>query len=672
MSFKLNSISLGSAAKKRYTRSLNYDNNTTMPFGFLQPILSQRLEANSDISFSVRQLIRLAPLPVPSFGRMKLVNKSVFVPFADVCPYYEAFLSEQPYTSANGSFKPSKLPFTSSACLQFFLLSRSYYSTYVKSSTSSQGSEYQFVATDSSSYNWFNTLATSIFGSGSIISPPDFSKRSQSLDDAITIDGADYVAQIDSTHIMAFRYTQEMRNLRSIFIGLGYSLDLYSTKSVSILPLLCYYKAWFDSFAPQRSLAWTNTNCYRLIRIIDDKYSVAWNSVQSNGDFNIFANFLSIELANCWYIPDDDFVSIHRSKPVTDAASRNLSYINQLGAAASLSVPSSVSSVDMVTLNTIQTLTRFVNKDSVIGRKMSAWVRTHFGAQIANSLYKDVYQVNTFDVPLSVDDIFSSSDTAVTTGANAGDGELLGAYAGLGIGSTDKDHPVNVHFHAPVGGYFFCMSCIVPISSYCQGDTGDLYCIDRDTVPFPEFDALGYELNPRSMFLTSNDIYSYSALPNGSHSTGDKGFGFVPRYSSLKVKRNVINGDMSRRGTFSSLSPYYLDRVITQSTASQSDGSKSGYFKIDIQNSDAPSASEAWRYVCRYPWLGNFNRIFYNNGSSTIGSVYNSPLNWLIDDNFIVQSVFELKVTDFLKPLSLSWDTYDESTDSSSVDVKAD
>lgn len=669
MSFKLNSISLGSAAKKRYTRSLNYDNNTTMPFGFLQPILSQRLEANSDISFTVRQLIRLAPLPVPSFGRMKLVNKSVFVPFADVCPYYEAFLSNQPYTSATGTFKPSQLPYTSSACLQFYLLINSTYATYVKS-----GSEFQFKSVDSDSFYWFANLAQSVFGKSSALSSPTYVKgtRLQSLPADFTIDSADYVAQIDASHIIAFRYTQEMRNLRSIFIGLGYSLDLYSTKPVSILPLLCYYKAWFDSFAPQRSLAWTNTACYSLIRHIDDKYEVAWNSIDNVSDFNFFYNFLYLELVNCWYIPDDDFVSIHRSKPVTDAASRNLSYINQSGAAASLSVPSTVSSVDMVTLNTIQTLTRFVNKDSVIGRKMSAWVRAHFGAEIANSLYKDVYQVNTFDVPLSVDDIFSSSDTAVTTGANAGDGELLGAYAGLGIGSTDKEHPVNVHFHAPVAGYFFCMSCIVPISSYCQGDTGDLYCIDRDTVPFPEFDALGYELNPRSMFLTSNDIYSYSALPNGSHSTGDKGFGFVPRYSSLKVKRNVINGDMSRRGTFSSLSPYYLDRVITQSTASQSDGSKSGYFKVDIQNADAPSASEAWRYVCRYPWLGNFNRIFYNSGSSTIGSVYNSPLNWLIDDNFIVQSVFELKVTDFLKPLSLSWDTYDDSTDSSSVDVKAD
>lgn len=667
MAFTISPISLGTSAKKRYSRNLNYDNNTTMPFGFLQPILSQRLEANSDISFSVKQLIRLAPLPVPSFGRMKLLNKSVFVPFADVCPYYEAFLSNQPYSSASGTFKPSQLPYTSSACLQFFLLINSSYATFVK-----VNNEYQFKSVDSDSFNWFNSLAQSVFGSGSYLTNDTYvhATRFTSLPEDFSIDSADYVAQVDSNHIMAFRYSQTMRNLRTIFIGLGYSLDLYSTKSVSILPLLCYYKAWFDSFAPQRSISWINTACYTLIRHIDDKYQVAWNSVKSNPDFNFFYNFLYMELCNCWYVPDDDFVSIHRVKPVTDSSSRSLAYINQSGTDSSLSVPSNVSSVDLVTLNTIQRLTRFVNKDSVIGRKMSDWVRNHFGATIANQLYKDVYQVNTFEVPLSVDDIFSSSDTAVTQGSNKGDGELLGAYAGLGIGSTDK--PVNVKFHAPVAGYFFCMSCIVPISSYCQGDTGDLYCIDRDTVPFPEFDALGYELNPRSMFLTSNDIYSYSQIPNGSHSTGDKGFGFVPRYSSLKVKRNVVNGDMSRRGTISSLSAYYLDRLITQSTAIQSDGSKAGFFKININSSDAPSASESWRYICRYPWLGNFNRIFYNSGTSEPGNIYLNQAPWLVDDNFIVQSVFNLTVTDFMKPLSLSWDTYDDSSDTSTTDVKAD
>ena len=69
MSFKIPSISLGSAAKKRYTRDMSFDNNTTMPFGYCQPLMSQMLLPNSDITVSTKQLVRLAPMPCPSFAR---------------------------------------------------------------------------------------------------------------------------------------------------------------------------------------------------------------------------------------------------------------------------------------------------------------------------------------------------------------------------------------------------------------------------------------------------------------------------------------------------------------------------------------------------------------------------------------------------------------------------
>ena len=90
MSFSISNIKLGSPASKKYSRNMNFDNNTTMPFGFVQPLMSQRLEANSDISLNLKQVVRLAPMPLPTFGRMKMVNKSVFVPISDVLPYYEA------------------------------------------------------------------------------------------------------------------------------------------------------------------------------------------------------------------------------------------------------------------------------------------------------------------------------------------------------------------------------------------------------------------------------------------------------------------------------------------------------------------------------------------------------------------------------------------------------
>lgn len=117
--FKLGNISLGKSTKK-YTRNTDFDNNTTMDFGFCQPLFCQFMLPDSDISVSAKQLVRLAPMPVPSFARVSLVNKYIFVPFADVCPYYEAMLANMPY---NGSVIPKTLPYVYNSNLARYLLS---------------------------------------------------------------------------------------------------------------------------------------------------------------------------------------------------------------------------------------------------------------------------------------------------------------------------------------------------------------------------------------------------------------------------------------------------------------------------------------------------------------------------------------------------------------------
>ena len=63
MSFK--NIVLG-VHRKKYTHNLSFDNNTTMDFGVLQPLLSQYMEPKSTIKVSAKQLVRLAPMPTPS------------------------------------------------------------------------------------------------------------------------------------------------------------------------------------------------------------------------------------------------------------------------------------------------------------------------------------------------------------------------------------------------------------------------------------------------------------------------------------------------------------------------------------------------------------------------------------------------------------------------------
>lgn len=690
--FSISDISLGTSAKKRYTRSLSHDNNTTMPFGFVQPLLSQRLEASSDIVVSTRQLVRLAPLPVPTFGRMKMVNKAVFVPIAEMCPFYEALLSKQSFTGSLQSYIPTTMPFTTNASLQYYLLCNSNYSIYKVSKVSDDTSNLESVTTLPQDFSLAFAKSALMDAYDNLTLPyihnnlfkPAKVVNGQAT--GISIDGADYIvevqdfANVNLKYIVAFHYTREMRNLRSIFVGLGYSLDLFDQSDISFIPLLAYYKAWFDCYAPQRTISWLNTAAYSLIQAIADRYVVDFTGFKSFAahDEEMFNKFFS-DLKDCYYVSQDDFVSVHRAKPILEG--RTAKFIDNFGDNKAYNMSDGANSntpsnLTLAMLQTIQKLSRYVSKDSVIGKKMTDWVRVHFNADLANSLYKNSYFAGSWSIPLAVDDIFSSSDTAVESSDGSTSGELLGAYAGKGIGYGDSGH---FKFHAPVAGYLFVLSCIIPESGYFQGTSADLYCIDLDTIPQPEFDALGYELNPNGMFFDSNGIFSTQTFRNVFQP--DKGFGFVPRYSALKVKRNTVNGDMSRRGSIDSLSAYFLDRYITRSNLVVNSKTTSGNvvkFNVTNRSASVPSASESWRYLCKYDWLGNFNRIFYNSGSWTnlpstgANYAYNVYGSEDIDDNFIVQTVFDVKVTDWMKPLSQSWDTYEESSDTSTVDVAAE
>lgn len=668
MSFSISNIKLGSPASKKYSRNMNFDNNTTMPFGFVQPLMSQRLEAKSDISINLKQLVRLAPMPLPTFGRMKMVNKAVYVPISDVLPYYEALLKGQQYKAniSGSSYVPKTIPYTDNKTLQYYLLSWSFVSIFERISTNPD--TFELVDPVARNYDWKSDFMNQVFGKS--VSPRvPHSLVLKSTENYVSFDGADYIFKLDDYHFACFRYTQSMRNLRSVLIGLGYGLDIQNGRSVSILPLLSFYKAYFETYAPKRQMSWTDTFTFALIKNIEDNYKVDFTGTGPN--FEAFYSFLT-DLRDCYYASPDDFVSVHRPQPVNPDADKSLHVVDSASTYQTIGVPTSIpDALDNTILTAIKRLSRYVNKDSVIGTKMTDWLRVHFGADVANSLYKDVYQVNTFDFPLNVKDIFATADTAVTVGANKGDGEFLGAYAGLGLG----DGQSHVKFHAPYAGYFFILSSIVPVSGYNQGDQADLYLIDNDTLPNPDFDALGYELSPMSMFVDHNSI----SIPGASVKPfANEAFGYVPRYSSLKVRRNIANGDISRRGTLDSLSPYHLDRNITTSlvTATKKvlpDESKIQY-QVFTSTHLPPSASEEWRYLCKYPFLGNFNRIFHNSGNEPHPDYIDSQQDFFsapVDDNFIVQSLFQVTVTDFLKPLSDSWDTIDEN-DTATKDVQPD
>lgn len=687
---KIPNIQLG-FSKSRYSHNLSRDTNTTFPFGVVQPIFSQYMLPNSDIKVDAKQLVRLAPLPVPSFARVSLRTVTRFIPEIDVVPYADAFYSKMPYRGK----VPSSLPTISNVVLLNYLFSISNFSIYSLTSNGNNKYSYELINTPSSSIitqlsQALGKLIQNVQGSSSPYVFPLSAKNvvddtnKTALVPVSAPESCDYLVFLSTTssttpnYCICFQYGALAKNFRNICVGLGYSLDLDDYSPLRFSPLLSFYRAYYDTYGITRFKAFTETPCFFLItQYIDTLSNIDFTKAFTNTTvYNHLVEFFN-SLARCYYASDQDFVSLHRDS--VENYSLNLNYgildgNNESVSASSKSVPhidtSNSPYLTNIGLRTLSRLSHFISKNSVLGKRLSEYMRLHYGTEVVASVFKDSNFVSSSVLDCNINDVFSTSDTALYDAAtDTKTGENLGAYAGKGLGYGD----LSFKYSAPCHGYLITLASIVPDSGYFQGNNTDLFAVTWEQQPSSDFDALGYEVTPRSAFISHNSISNRSKLAVSDIT--DSSFGFVPRFSGFKFAKNIVNGDMSRRGSIDSLSPYYLDHIIS---SQQVDDISTGSSKqILYTGVSVPSSSYDWRYVCKYPWLGNFLRIFINDvgplskGSSSVPSwSYERDYDrFCLDDPFICQCAFKVHVSNCLKPLSLSYDTYEDETDNASKDV---
>lgn len=679
MSFK--NIVLG-VQRKKYTHNLSFDNNTTMDFGVLQPLLSQYMEPKSNIKVSARQLVRLAPMPTPSFARMFLRNYATFVKMTDVVPYHECLLSKIPFSTGASTYTPTKMPFTDCRTLTFFLLSMSKYGVWWRNNTdktykpvvlsevSNIGKAAQLafltqfnIKLPQNANSLSNDFLSNIVSASSV---DDMTYSPLASDYTVSVNNGEYV--------LCFRFNTTVNIIRKQFIGLGYALNMYDTTELSLAPLLAYYKAYYNLFGLTRDLPFETTNCFALVKLIEG-YSIDFSKntileVASTSSF--YGKFIAFlrDLGNLYYTDSNSYIAAQRDNLVNNTPLRTFNTLEEqngdwaaMGVGTQTSVPSNVQAPSIgdgttgyftqLSLDVLKRLTVFVNKDSAIGKRLSDWVKVHYGAEVSNSLFEDAFRLNQWSTAIDIDDVFSTSDTADIATKDKGD--YLGAYAGSGTGFSKS----GFSFVAPVHGFCFVLSCIVPITNCFQGIDPTLLGIDLDSIPQPEFDALGFEATPRNVFISDNDV---CVLPKKSYSDT---FGFVPRYTGYKVKKNVVNGDMSKGFFKTDLLPYFNDRMFYNNTLNFSHTSDGNRMSFSVDN--VPNASTEFQKICRYAFLGNYNRLFYNSGTLLEGSV---PSASYLSDNFIVQTVFDVRVSNWLKPVQNSYDTIDDDVDNNTKSIE--
>lgn len=686
MSFK--NIILGTS-RKSYSHNLSFDNNTTMEFGVLQPILSQYMLPNSTIKVSSKQLVRLAPMPTPSFARMYLANFASFVKMTDVVPYHESLLSKIPFSSSSQTYTPTSLPFTSNKFLQYYLLNLSYYSLYEK-----VGNDYvlkddlsDLDTNDSNTtYSARRAFLTDFFGNDISITKFKPFYLGNSFYTSWNKDikkvspfSADYQVFCgpNAKYLFCFKYSAPSLRLRKVLKGLGFGLMLQDNSSLSIAPLLAFFKAYYDRFGLVRNLPFETTDCFKLIKEVEN-YTIDFSSTiihtSYESRYSLFTKFLT-ELSNLWYTDSNSYIAAQRDNLTNGISSRTLATLAEQNAAFSPegvpfhpagskpSVPSLTNGqtpyITQLSLDVLKRLTTFVNKDSAIGKRMSDWVRTHYGADVSNSLFEETSRINEWHTNIDIDDVFSTSDTADV--GTKDKGEYLGSYAGKGTGFSQN----GFSYKTPVHGFVFVMSCIVPLTNTFQGNDPTLLGIDLDTIPQPEFDALGYEATRRSVFVDDNGVCDASASDQYSSET----FGFVPRYTGYKVKKNIVNGDMSKGYYQTDLLPYFNDRLLYNvGYHVQSVADKADTYSVTLANKQVPNASTEFQKLCSYGFIGNYNRLFYNDSDDTVFSLLSSGI---MSDNFIVQTVFDMRVSNFLKPVQNSYDTVDEDVDNNTTSVSS-
>ena len=683
MSFK--NIILGTQ-RKNYTHDLSFDNNTTMDFGVLQPLMSQYMLPNSRIKVNAKQLVRLAPMPTPSFARMYLANFASFVKMTDVVPYHESLLSKIPFSVGGHSFLPTMMPFTNNRTLMYFLLQDAFVDYYQITEGTPANHPYVRVTSQSVVNTIVSQFIKDFLPAGITSSSPLYPKFNWienprdgvSVPPSISPLSADYTLAFSPSgnYLICFKFSQSGLRLRKVLLGLGFSLSFEDLTPLSLAPLLAFYKAYYDRFGLTRDLPFETTFCFSLIKSIENysyDFTIAKLLINTN-----FSHFIHDELSECWFTSANSYIAAHRHQLVNNTPLRSLSTLSiQNGSLTPFGNPAvtvdrnpvipwlgqpNSSFLSQLSLDVLKRLTAFVNKDSAVGKRMSDWVRVHYGADVSNSLFEESNRINEWRTNIDIDDVFSTSDTADIGKEQKGD--YLGAYAGKGSGFSQS----GFSFRAPVHGFVFVMSCVVPLSNTFQGIDPTLLAVDLDTIPQPEFDALGFEATPRTVFIGDNGVFSSAHASNKPTDT----FGFVPRYTGFKCKKNIVNGDMCKGYYQTDLLPYFNDRLFYNNEAKISDVStdsasgKVTSFHFDVSADHVPNASTEFQKICRYAFMGDYDRLFYND-SSVFSLVESSAFPR--DDNFIVQSVFDVKVSNFLKPVQNSYDTIDDDVDNNTTPV---
>lgn len=491
-------IKIPTAVDKRTHFDLSCDHVTTMDWFSPKISYIKEMVPNESIEIKQETFTRLAPMTVPTFGRINMVHRAFFVPMRAIWRGWNSFITNT-VNDLNGMVHEN-VPHTKNSNLITWFISN------------------------------LTTPANTIFCSKVTGSnaPHDFLYTKK--------DGSTY------PYVFTKKGRRVIDRLQTLGIRINW-IEEDETK-ISLLPILCWWKLIND---------WYYNTQYQYIKKFDTFMSTLYSpsSASIENYLNISYNRASEimdALAFDGYYDQDYFTSAwtnpngpNRVAPMTSGMSvgnvdmaagdvNNSVYVESgLNQAQLVSPPSTVEDgaiiLNQTAIDALKHLSDFLKRYQLVGSKSIDRYLARFGVNLTSEkLNRSVY-IGKNNTPIQIGDVMSNSDTS---------GAVLGDYAGKGLGYSNEAFS----YSTDEFGYFVIITQILPKVGYVEGVNRCNLHIKPQDFYTPEFDSVGTQaIASRELFVSTEGTQSRSwAVP-------DKVFGYTPRYAEYKIGRDNLSGD---------------------------------------------------------------------------------------------------------------------------------
>lgn len=596
----IDKIRVKTASKGHSRLSFSDMHITTSDFFQTCPIFSRENIPGEKMDFNMRSFARLDALVVPTYGRVDMHNRAFFVPFRAIWKPFEAFITRSSYFST----KPVIVPQLSNNDLVGLI----YYPIY---DSPIDSGEYGESVQSTDVYD----LTIDTLGSFDYVKLGSLGR---------------YIYKVLTSlgYNIQWRYDARLLGINSVG----------DTISYSALPLLAYFKCLFDWYYPSQYVE--DSDYAHFNNLLHDFEN--WVDINvTTGIYNYYGNIVStvqklFKLTYFLTYNQDYFTSAFDNPegpvasgttPFTmivndhlNASEQNGSRINvgagDVNASNTPVLTSSNWGLSQLGMKTLSALSQFMQRHQLAGARIIDRYVARFGVQLLNQKINRALYLGKYEVPLMVQDIMSTANTV-----NGESGSMLGDYAGKGL-LVDNG---NGHFTCSSDEYgiFIVISSIVPRVGYVQGLHRNLMRKTSFDFFTPELDALGTEpVAKAEVYQPSHDADFYAGADSSNMI-----FGYLPRYASYKMSRDMLTGDfrLASKSVGLTSPAWHLNRLF-DNAAFGGDPNSVVHSKEFITCGDKDQ----------------YNRLFQSLDNTA--------------DHFVVQHLFEYNVS---APCKAAFDIYD-------------